>query len=150
QGLFTANTLLRWAELGVPYAQRHRLVDWVFTPRPNGAAESGAADNSMIAGPAPFIAQPQAKIMALFSRIMGTWRLTSNIDNNPVDTGSWGVLPNLEVLPTKWDDGTVGVIVINQSGVSTVTATVSPQGMVHRRAVNTLTVNGPSLTSYNT
>jgi alpha-N-arabinofuranosidase len=150
ESLFTANALLRWATLNVPWAERHRLVDWVFTPLPTGAANVGASDNSIIAGPAPFIAEPQAKVFGLFSRTMGTQRLAATIVNNPADTGSWGTLPNLEVLPTKWDDGSLGVIVINQSGSNDVSATVNPQGMVHRRSVNVLTVNGPTLTAYNT
>jgi hypothetical protein len=103
-----------------------------------------------IAGPAPFVAEPQAKIFGLFGRTMGTQRLGVTVANNPADSGSWGVLPNLEVLPTKWDDGSLGVIVINQSAVNDVSATVAPQAFVHRSSVGVLTVNGPSVTSYNT
>ncbi len=150
EGLFTANAVMRWAALNQPFAQRHRLVDWVFTPLPPGAANVGASDNSMIAGPAPFIAEPQAKVFGLFSRTMGTARLQGDIVENPLEVGSWGQLPVLQVLPTKWDDGTIGIIVVNQSATIDVGASLNPQNLIRSRAVDILTVNGPAITSYNT
>ena len=150
EGLYTANALLRWAQLDLPFALRHKLVDFVFTPLPVGAANVGATENAAIAGPDPFVSEPQAKVLGLFSRTMGTQRLDASIANNPTETGSWGVLPDLEVLASQLPDGTIGVIVINQSLQSDVTATLLPQHMVHGGTVNVLTVNGPSATSYNT
>jgi hypothetical protein len=70
--------------------------------------------------------------MALFGQTLGTQRLRSEVINDPTEIGSWGTLRSLEVLATRLDDRSVGLIVINQSGTSDVTATVQPQGIGHK------------------
>jgi alpha-N-arabinofuranosidase len=139
--LYTASQLVHFAELRVPIAGRHTLVDFrrvhpnAGLPSPTGFSVFGFAPS--------FTPSASARVLELFSHMAGRRRLSAELSGNPVRSG----YPALLALATRTRGGRVSLIVVNRDPERAINARVTMPG---RGRLEAWTVNGPSTTAFNT
>jgi alpha-N-arabinofuranosidase len=146
--LYTASQLIHFADLRVPLAGRHTLVDFrrvhpsAGLPSPTGFSVFGFAPS--------FTPSASARVLELFSRMTGARRLRAEIAGNPLRTGAAGSYPALLALASRGRDGRVGVIVVNRDPDRALQARVALRPLPRRGRLHVWTVNGAAVTSFNT
>lgn len=152
QGLYVADLLRHWAELGVPLAEKAKLTDYVWSPAPPSTQSVGFPENAMIAGPSPYaVLTPTAQVMRLLSTMTGSTFVNSDVPNNPSRKTSSGTpLYALTTLASRDRAGHLYLTVINRDTTDNVQAKVNTGSFVHTRRAVIGEVDGPSYLSYNT
>ena len=152
QGLFVADMLRNWAQLGVPLAEKAKLTDYVWSPPPPASQNVGFPENAMIAGPGPdTVVEPAAEVVQLMSHMTGSTFVDSTISGNPARTISNGESqPALTTLASRDRTGHLYLIVINRDRENDVTATINTTQYEHAQSAQVETLDAPSFLSYNT
>lgn len=147
--LYVAQLLKYWLELGIPLAQKHSLIDFVFSTPPTGVTSLGY-DGIFSEGPA-FVSSATALAFELYKDILGSELIQSSVTGNPeriLPTGAR--LSALETVTSIDPSGTLNLFVINRDRTTNVAATIKLQQYRSSGQANIKTLNGPSYLSYNT
>lgn len=146
-GLYTANSLNRWIRLGVPLADKHALVNWIYSPdNPSGAVEYGA---SISADPGWTLTAP-ALVNSMYTSLSGSSPLDTAVTGNvtrPLSDGSQ--LAALDVVAARATDGTIRLVVVNRDDETSVATRVEVAGASQEPAdVAVSELDGQSVLSY--
>jgi alpha-N-arabinofuranosidase len=147
EGILVAGELRQWVKLGLPLAEHYLLEG---SPFGSTAPHGNTNVNSEIVGPGPrTIAEPTALVEQLFRPLGGQHQAAVQPEAVPtVSLPDGSQLPALETLASRGGDH-VSLLVINQSGGSTVPATIRvSQGELRLGTLTTL--DAASALSYNT
>lgn len=149
--LYTAVSLKHWLDLGIPIAQKHSLIDFVFGDAPPGSTSLGSQFNGMFSESPAFVSSATALVFKLYKPMSGSQLIQSSVTNNPVRVLSNGErLSALQTVTTMDSTGTIYLIVINCDRITNVTASVALQRYRSNQIANIKTLNGASYLSYNT
>jgi alpha-L-arabinofuranosidase len=148
-GLYVAQSIMNWIELGMPQAQKHCLIDFI-----NGDT-LGPGEQAAIINDAPnssnFIVAPTNKVFKMFSNMFGPTRVSSSISNNPTRTVyNSEILKKLKVSASKDGSGNVYLMIVNCDRADNVAATVQLANYSANGSAAVWTLNGPGYASYNT
>lgn len=146
-GLFAASSLNEWIRLGIPLADKHALVNWIYSAdNPSGAVEYGASISS---DPGWTLTSP-ALVNSLYAPLAGTTPLEASISGNATRTLSDGnQLAALDVVATRGADGGVHLVVVNRDEATAVTARVDVAGAASASStVAVAELNGADVLSY--
>jgi alpha-N-arabinofuranosidase len=139
--LYTASQLIHFAELHVPLAGRHTLVDFrrvhpsAGLPSPTGFSVFGFAPS--------FTPSASARVLELFSEMTGSRRVSAELSGNPMRAG----YPALLALASRGRRGRVSLIVVNRDPERAIAARVA---LGRRGRLDAWTVDGPATTAFNT
>jgi hypothetical protein len=139
QGLFVADMLRTFIELGVPLGDLHCLI---------GKYEGEGWGNTAVLSPYPqLIPRPAAYVLQLFNQHFASVRVESEIEGAPLLTGS---LPALEVVAST-DEASerLTLLAINKETTATITATVVISGFTPAATAQVWTLNGEDISSFN-
>jgi alpha-L-arabinofuranosidase len=114
-------------------------------PRPDG---SNNPDNLLGSTP-DFLLTGRAKMLGLYSTMVGGTTITSNVTGNPILHAPAGDYPALRVVSSCMA-GTTRVMVLNRDAENVVTATVRLPDQHSANQVQISTLTGDSVESYNT
>jgi alpha-N-arabinofuranosidase len=150
--LYAAQSLKYWLQLGIPLAQKHSLVDFVFnsTPPP-GSTNLGSQYSAMFGNGPAFISSATALVFKLYKAMLGSQLVQSSIMNNPER-----ILPNgsrlsaLQTVTSLDPNGGLNLFVINRDRTTNVTASVQLEKYRSTGSANIKTLNGQNYLSYNT
>jgi alpha-N-arabinofuranosidase len=146
--LFTASELVHWAKLGISIAARHTLVDFKTT---NPGAGVASPPGFAVFGFAPsFTPSASAWVLDLFAHMTGDRMLRTRISDNPIHAAATGDYPELLALGSRDHRGRPSLIVVNRDPTAAVRATVSLPAVARRRRLQAWTVDGRSITAFNT
>jgi alpha-N-arabinofuranosidase len=96
-----------------------------------------------------FLLTGRAKMLSLYSTMVGDTTITSGVTDNPIVRAPAGDYPTLRVV-SSCSGATTRVMVLNRDPENTVTATVRLPHQHSAGRVRISTLNGPSVDSYNT
>lgn len=148
-GMYVAQSIMNWIELGMPQAQKHCLIDYA-TGDTLGPGEQASVINDS-PNSSSYIATPTSKVFKMYSRMFGTVKVSSGISNNPTRTIYNGeIMKKLKVLASKDLSGNIYLMVVNSDRTDSVATTIQLSNFSVTGNATVWTLNGPSFTSYNT
>jgi hypothetical protein len=136
--LHTASQLIHFAELRVPLAGRHTLVDFrrvhpsAGLPSPTGFSVFGFAPS--------FTPSASTRVLELFSHMTGSRQVSAELSGNPIRAG-------YPALASRGRRGRVSLIVVNRDPERSIAARVA---LGRSGRLEAWTVDGPATTSFNT
>jgi alpha-L-arabinofuranosidase len=146
--LYTASQLIHWADLEIPIAGRHTLVDF-DAPRPEDGVPSPVGFSVFGFFPS-FTPSATAQVFELFSHMTGTRQVGAAVSGNPTRAGPTGAYPALLALASTDRRGRLSLIVINRDPMRDIATTVALERFPEGGQMEAWTLNGPSTTSFNT
>ncbi len=147
--LYVTLQLLRWAQLGVPLAAKHSLIDFSNTSAPEEIPALGHADQAVI-GPAPgFTASATARAFQLLKPLEGASLVQTLVYNNPIRQTYLGRLKLLRAQAARSLDGSLFLLVVNKDRTREVPATILARGTTGDE-VSVRFLMADSYLSYNT
>ena len=147
QGLYLAEILRYWIQLGIPLAENQNLIDYFPLPPPPGVQQDGY--NGVISSPS-FVPQAKAHVFTLYTQMMGNMHVHSHVVGSPSRRLQNGhTLRALTSVASTDRSGNVYLIVINRDHKTDVSASVRLVDYPHGNTASVWTVNGPSYLSYN-
>jgi len=139
QGLFVADTLRTFIELGVPLGNLHCLISI-------GEGE-GWGNQPVLSDYPQLIPRPAAYVLQLFNQHFAPVRVQSQVQEAPLLTGS---LPALEVVASADETGErLTLLAVNKDAAASITATVAVSGFTPAPEARVWTLNGPDIAAYN-
>jgi hypothetical protein len=114
-------------------------------PQPDGSNNP----QNLFGSPPDFLLTGRAKMLALYSRMVGGTTITSDVAAGPVLTAPAGEYPALRVV-SSCTGGTTRVMVVNRDADNAVSSTVRLTDRHSAGQVRITTLNGDSVESYNT
>lgn len=154
-GLLQAAQLQQWISNGVVMADRYQLDDAVFAPGgpPDVIGNPQVAYNVLIAtnGSNRFVLTPSGLAVGLLSRLAGQTPIRSAVRRNPsvVLPGGKSLSALSAVATENARDGSVNLVVVNQSLTQSVVSRVSFLGHRHGTTASASILDGPSATATN-
>lgn len=150
-GLYVAQSLKYWLEMGIPVAQKHPLIDFVFSAPPSDSTNVRSTYNAIFSEGPAFVSSATAHVFNLYKAMLGSQLVQSSVTGNPTRILFNGSnLTALQTLASIDQTGSLYLLVINRTRATNVTTSVQLQSYQSSGLANIKTLNGSSYLSYNT
>lgn len=151
QALYVAQSLTEYAELGVPVALKHTVIDQDTAGASDGAVALGPADQAVIGAAPHYLPSATALLMRLLRTATGIEVVHSDTTGDPVrPLPDGGELTALRTLATVVEGGTIHLWIINRDRETDVSARIRLHGAERIGRVSARVLRAEDFTAVNT
>lgn len=145
--VFSASQIVHWADLGIPLAARHTMVD--FDSQSSDGLNSPPGF-SVFGHDPTYVPSATARAMQALSHVIHGRLLPMTMSGNAVAATGASPYPALQAVATLDRRGRLGVAVVNRHGTQDVTVQLDPGQGGRWESLTAWEVTGRSTTSFNT